>query len=331
MVKRLTPDKIRVGDKINGHEEGWLTVLSIDRGGSKYKPVVYVEVETAEGIKTLDCVKHPWGWSDEFEVVRLHESATNNIKYKKAGNTMVRFKESYNGGYDYITSELVEMSGNKLLANAYDRNELSVVVRDNVFWLEQMPSRRVGEIAIKEVKRLFPELIYFGDIHIEGKRRLRSGSRLTESANDKNAIIQKFEDYGFYQDDPSDPRYFYDEMPFRFYATYNSEDDVAYIDFNPAGNAEEVYYANINSVDDADAFLQKLYDWEEYNVFDLLEMGLIAFGFRKDGAWSYIGQNDFGEDIRVDFNADEITLLDDGYGEEQTLSIFDGFDEFIAR
>jgi hypothetical protein len=49
-----------------------------------------VEVETAEGIKTLDCVKHPWGWSDEFEVIRLHESATSNIKYTKAGNTMVK-------------------------------------------------------------------------------------------------------------------------------------------------------------------------------------------------------------------------------------------------
>ena len=191
-----------------------------------------------------------------------------------------------------------------------------------------------------EVIMQYPELKAIADkygleYYLEGKRTMNKRSkRLREDfddAVDKSAIIQKFEDYGFFQDDPKDPRYFYDGMPFRFYATYDSENDVAYIDFNPAGNAVEVYYANINSVDDADAFLQKLYDWEEYDSFDLLEMGLIAFGFRKGGAWSYIGQNDFGEDILVDFNADEMTLLDDGYGEEQTLSIFDGFDEFIAR
>lgn len=91
--RRLNPDELRVGDKINGHEEGWLTVLSIDRGGSKYesKYGLHIEVETANGeIKTIYCVKHAWGWSDVFDVVRLRESVTNNIKYKKGCDTMVR-------------------------------------------------------------------------------------------------------------------------------------------------------------------------------------------------------------------------------------------------
>lgn len=125
MEKRLTPDKLRVGDKINGHEKGWLTVLSIDRGGSIYEPVIYVEVETAKGIKTLDCVKHPWGWSDEFEVVRLRESATNNIKYKKAGNNMIKkFRECKN--YDGV-------SGRRRLTESNLSSEIVLIVKSKAY------------------------------------------------------------------------------------------------------------------------------------------------------------------------------------------------------
>ena len=92
----------------------------------------------------------------------------------------LRLKEAYN--CDYITAELVDMSGNKILANAYDRDELSVVVRDNVFWLEQTPSKKVCDIAIREVKRLFPDLTYIADIKTtESAMTRRSKKTMTES------------------------------------------------------------------------------------------------------------------------------------------------------
>lgn len=66
---------------------------------------------------------------------------------------------------NYLTDILADRTDKKSIQDAYDRNNLTVIVTsDNLFWyFEKCNSIKLGITVRKEMKRLFPELTYVYD------------------------------------------------------------------------------------------------------------------------------------------------------------------------
>jgi hypothetical protein len=65
----IKPNQLKVGDKINCHEKGWLTVTDI----KEYAHSVEVTVDTANGEKVIRYPKMGRTFMDTIQIVRLHE------------------------------------------------------------------------------------------------------------------------------------------------------------------------------------------------------------------------------------------------------------------
>ncbi len=59
--------------------------------------------------------------------------------------------------YRYLENELVEKTNNQIVINAYECNNLTIVVKGNVYWFEHCPFRAVKTVQ-NEIKKYFPEL-----------------------------------------------------------------------------------------------------------------------------------------------------------------------------
>lgn len=68
--------------------------------------------------------------------------------------------------YNYVTSELAEKTKYKSIYNAYQKNDLSVVVYDRSAWFLEGGniSDRLFKVVYKEMQRLFPQYTYIGEI-----------------------------------------------------------------------------------------------------------------------------------------------------------------------
>lgn len=60
---------------------------------------------------------------------------------------------------EYITTELASKTKYKSIKNAYDRRDLTVIVRGS-FWYAEGCTEKLLITVKKEMKRLFPNLIY---------------------------------------------------------------------------------------------------------------------------------------------------------------------------
>ena len=66
----------------------------------------------------------------------------------------------------YMTSELAAKTKYKSIINAYERNDLSIIVRGSMWYTEGMPER-ISRTVHREMKRLFPQYTYlFSDMKI---------------------------------------------------------------------------------------------------------------------------------------------------------------------
>lgn len=66
----------------------------------------------------------------------------------------------------YITDMLVEETSYKSIKNAYQRNDLSIVLHDGYIWyFEKCSSNRLYDRVKKEMKRLFPEYIHITELN----------------------------------------------------------------------------------------------------------------------------------------------------------------------
>lgn len=59
----------------------------------------------------------------------------------------------------YITSEFASKTKYKSIKNAYDRNDLSIVVRGG-FWYAERCSSKIFSTVKREMNRIFPYLFY---------------------------------------------------------------------------------------------------------------------------------------------------------------------------
>lgn len=65
----------------------------------------------------------------------------------------------------YITEDLVKKTDKKSIINAYERNELSVLVMDDSVWyVESCSSDRLYNTLAKEMARLYPDLVPYSEI-----------------------------------------------------------------------------------------------------------------------------------------------------------------------
>ena len=62
----------------------------------------------------------------------------------------------------YITSDLCRETKYASIKNAYDRNDLSVIVRGSCWYTEGCPER-IFRTVYREMRRLFPDLVYMYD------------------------------------------------------------------------------------------------------------------------------------------------------------------------
>ena len=68
----------------------------------------------------------------------------------------------YDTKYQYLTQELAEKTTYKSIKNAYENNEVSIVLYDNVWWFEGgETTKRTYDLILKEMKRLYPQYKYF--------------------------------------------------------------------------------------------------------------------------------------------------------------------------
>lgn len=84
-------------------------------------------------------------------------------------------KKTVKSSTEYLEAELADKTKYKLLKDAYDRNNLTIVKHGNSFYFEHTPSKKVADLAIKEVKRLYPELTYIGDIKSSVRKSVNAG------------------------------------------------------------------------------------------------------------------------------------------------------------
>lgn len=64
----------------------------------------------------------------------------------------------------YITSELANKTKYKSIYNAYQTNDLSIVISDKFWYFEKCSTKKVANCVKKEMERLFPEYVYlFGN------------------------------------------------------------------------------------------------------------------------------------------------------------------------
>lgn len=67
--------------------------------------------------------------------------------------------------YEYISEVVADRTKYTSLYNAYQKNDLSIVLlNDEYFYFEHCPGY-LSKCAIKEVKRIFPGVEYLGDIN----------------------------------------------------------------------------------------------------------------------------------------------------------------------
>jgi len=75
-------------------------------------------------------------------------------------------QDDYDMNYEYITKELAEKTKIQSIKNAYQTNDLSIVLNNNVWYMEKCTSDRVHDCVIKEMLRFYPEYIYLYHIKI---------------------------------------------------------------------------------------------------------------------------------------------------------------------
>ena len=64
---------------------------------------------------------------------------------------------------EYITSDFAKNSKYSSIKNAYDRNDLSIIVNGSVWYTEGCPAK-IQNTVRREMKRLYPHLIYLWDL-----------------------------------------------------------------------------------------------------------------------------------------------------------------------
>lgn len=110
----------------------------------------------------------------------------------------------------------------------------------------------------------------------------------------------------------------YDNQPYLdkfmwlgFGCTYDAENNKAYVWWNPKGNQIDLPYEYvINSKADAESLCEDLYIWDEYNIDELLEVGLPLIGATKDENDIFIYEDE-GLTAKIDTFNSKGTVTDD--------------------
>ncbi|MBP5433691.1 hypothetical protein [Ruminococcus sp.] len=93
---------------------------------------------------------------------------------------------------EYLESELADKTKYKLIKDAYNENNLTIVKHGDSFYFERTPSEKVANLAIKEIKRIYPELTYIGDIKASLKSSKRSRSVKAAKKDNMNKEAHKW-------------------------------------------------------------------------------------------------------------------------------------------
>ena len=65
----------------------------------------------------------------------------------------------------YLTDDLAKQTKYKSVYDAWNRDDFSLVVYDKAWWTERsVLSNRTFNLVKKEMRRLYPDLTYIGDI-----------------------------------------------------------------------------------------------------------------------------------------------------------------------
>lgn len=113
---------------------------------------------------------------------------------KQFGLSMKRFPVTEGYKVDYISADLADKTNKSSIKNAYDRNELSIVSRDGVYWFEGCPER-IRNTVFSEMKKFYPELKYLYD-----KSSVKKGIKEDFDVDWENNRKAKAEVVGWWKD-----------------------------------------------------------------------------------------------------------------------------------
>jgi hypothetical protein len=107
-----------------------------------------------------------------------------------------------------------------------------------------------------------------------------------------------------------------------FGCTYNTNTGEAYMWWNPDGNQVDLPYEwNIVTTADANTLCDQLYDWDEYNIDELLAVGLPLIGAVETEP-NHFRYEDGGLVAEIDLDLSRGTVTDD-YGTESYSNLQD--------
>ena len=147
-------------------------------------------------------LRMPWGVSQktsEFDVARWLACRANitrgKIIQEKLNNMKIQ-KLNESNDSKYITDEIASKTNSQEIKDAIDKNNLSVLVRDNTWYTEKCPNG-LGKALKDEMKKLYPDLKHmYGEstsiktFGAKGKKLNESGYKLTIKKDGKT-----FNDY----------------------------------------------------------------------------------------------------------------------------------------
>ena len=64
----------------------------------------------------------------------------------------------------FLEKELAEKTKYKTIKKSYQKNNLTVVLNDNVWWIEKCNGNKLFDLVCKEMKRLFPKYTYIYEL-----------------------------------------------------------------------------------------------------------------------------------------------------------------------
>lgn len=64
----------------------------------------------------------------------------------------------------FLEEELAEKTKYKTIKKAYQTNDLTIVLNDNVWWFEKCNGNKLFDLVCKEMERLFPKYTYIYEL-----------------------------------------------------------------------------------------------------------------------------------------------------------------------
>lgn len=178
--------------------------------------------EAQKAFREYGYTKDSEAWIEEVDETAIgkfdKKPANSACGGKKSMKSSARkpARKTVRASTEYLESELADKTKYKLIKDAYNENNLTIVKHGDSFYFERTPSEKVANLAIKEIKRIYPELTYIGDIKTSLKAPKRSRSVKAAKKDNMNKEAHKWYNISLTKDEYAKFRKFLKENGYKY-------------------------------------------------------------------------------------------------------------------